>query len=145
MLRTKYREEPCKSALNSREGDLLADVVKAARDHGATHVWANVLYLRPGTREHFLDKLAGVWPELLPVYEQLYGGKSYLPDAETRPRRATVQRLAKEFDIADRRRLRLAPVPAEVSAAEQLELVLSDDARAIVTLPVDRGPAARAA
>ena len=50
----------------SDDPELLADVVKAARDHGATHVWANVLYLRPGTREHFLDKLAHVWPELLP-------------------------------------------------------------------------------
>ena len=55
---------------------LMADVVKAARDHGACGVWANVLYLRPGTREHFLDKLAAVWPELLPMYERLYAGRA---------------------------------------------------------------------
>ena len=33
-------------------------MVKAARDAGATGVWANLLYLKPGTREHFLDHLA---------------------------------------------------------------------------------------
>src|SRR5947208_3610100 len=54
----------------SDKPELLADVIKAARDHGATHVWANVLYLRPGTREHFLDKMAAIWPELLPMYER---------------------------------------------------------------------------
>ena len=46
--------------------ELLDDVVKAARDAGATGVWANLLYLKPGTREHFLDHLARDWPELLP-------------------------------------------------------------------------------
>src|SRR5262245_29165504 len=33
---------------------LLAEVVRAARDAGATGVWCKVLYLRPGTREHIL-------------------------------------------------------------------------------------------
>ncbi len=111
----------------SDDPDLLADVVKAARDHGATRVWANVLYLRPGTREHFLDKLTDVWPELIPFYEQLYGSRSYLPDAETKPRRARVQQLARELEVADRRRIRLVPQP---TAEEQLTLMLSDDARA---------------
>src|SRR5204862_390212 len=45
--------------------ELLADVVKAARDAGACGVWANTLYLKPGTREHFLECLAADWPELL--------------------------------------------------------------------------------
>ena len=116
----------------SDKPELLADVVKAARDHGATHVWANVLYLRPGTREHFLDKLAAIWPELLPMYEQLYAGKSYLPDSEVKPRRAQVQGLARQFEVADRRHVQLATVPTDrQTEVEQLQLVLSDDARAI--------------
>jgi hypothetical protein len=32
--------------------DQLREVVKAARDAGATGVWTNLLFLRPGTREH---------------------------------------------------------------------------------------------
>ena len=55
--------------------ELLADVVRAARDAGATSIWTNVLYLRPGTREHFLAHLGEDWPELVPRYERLYAGR----------------------------------------------------------------------
>ena len=50
----------------------LAEVVKAARDAGATSVWANLLYLKPGTKEHFLEALARDWPDELERYERLY-------------------------------------------------------------------------
>ena len=63
----------------------MATVVRAARDAGATSIWANVLYLRPGTREHFLDNLARDWPELLPRYEALYAGRC-LPPGRDRSR-----------------------------------------------------------
>jgi DNA repair photolyase len=48
--------------------DQLEAVVRGAREAGATHVWANVLHLRPGTREHFLEALARDWPEELERY-----------------------------------------------------------------------------
>src|SRR5438270_9999519 len=44
--------------------ELLADVVRAARAAGATGVWANVLYLKPGTKEHFLAALGGAGRDL---------------------------------------------------------------------------------
>src|SRR5947207_4639527 len=78
----------------SDKPELLADVVRAARDAGATGVWANLLYLRPGTREHFLDRLARDWPELLPRYEQMYEAGAYLPKPATEPVRKTVRDLA---------------------------------------------------
>src|SRR5512142_3001530 len=56
----------------------LAAVVRAAREAGACGVWANLLYLKPGTREHFLECLARDWPELLPDYERLYARGAYL-------------------------------------------------------------------
>jgi DNA repair photolyase len=95
----------------SDKPELMADVVRAARDAGATHLWANVLYLRPGTREHFLDNLARDWPELLPSYERLYARRAYLPDAFVRPRRDRVRALARAFEIADRRVVKLGPAP----------------------------------
>src|SRR6059036_1712022 len=99
----------------------LAEVVRAAREAGATGIWANVLFLKPGTREHFLESLAEHWPEQLPLYEGLYAsGRAYLPAAETKPVRAEVARLAREHDIRDRRHVRLEP-PAE---PEQLALVV---------------------
>ena len=59
----------------------------AAREAGACGIWANLLYLRPGTREHFLDCLARDWPELLPEYERLYQGRAYLPARVAQPAR----------------------------------------------------------
>src|SRR5918912_1612117 len=63
----------------------LREVVRAARAAGATGIWANLLFLRPGTREHFLEHLAEDWPEQLPQYEALYGRRAYLGAAETKP------------------------------------------------------------
>ena len=94
--------------------ELLADVVGAARAAGACGVWANTLYLKPGTREHFLDCLARDWPELLPEYERLYGRRAYLPSAASAPVRDEVRRLAREHGVRDRRRRRLAPPPGPV-------------------------------
>ena len=56
----------------------LAAVVQAAREAGATGIWANLLYLAPGTKEHFLEALARDWPEQLDRYEELYASGAYL-------------------------------------------------------------------
>ena len=89
----------------------LAEVVKAARAAGATGVWANLLFLRPGTKEHFLDALARDWPEELARYEELYGDRAYPAPAVVEPVREQVRALAREHGIRDRRRVRLEPPP----------------------------------
>jgi DNA repair photolyase len=83
--------------------DQLRQVVTAAREAGATGVWTNLLFLRPGTREHFLQHLAEDWPELLPRYRELYRNRAYLPADETKPVRRQVSALARELGVADRR------------------------------------------
>jgi DNA repair photolyase len=98
--------------------ELLADVVREARAAGATGIWANLLYLRPGTREHFLAALERDWPELLPKYERLYGRGAYLPRRETDPVRERVRVLARSHGVRDRRREPLEPAPQ----AEQLQI-----------------------
>jgi DNA repair photolyase len=98
--------------------ELLADVVRAAREAGATSIWANLLHLRPGTKEHFLAALGQDWPELLPEYERRYARRAYLSAAETTPVREQVRELARTHGIRDRRRLKLAPPPDP----EQLQL-----------------------
>lgn len=92
----------------------LAEVVKAVRAAGATSVWANLLYLKPGTKEHFLDALAQDWPEELERYEQLYAERAYLPRAEVDPVREQVRTLAREHGVRDRRQQRLTPPPEPV-------------------------------
>ncbi|MFN0148596.1 MAG: hypothetical protein ACKVT1_19000 [Dehalococcoidia bacterium] len=57
--------------------DQLEAVVQAAREAGAAHIWCNVVNLRPGTREHFMESLARDWPEMVPVYEAMYSGSPY--------------------------------------------------------------------
>jgi DNA repair photolyase len=89
----------------------LETVIRAARDAGATGVWANLLYLQPGTREHFLEHLARDWPELLPMYESRYAGRAYLPNSDQAGTKRLVRELAKRHDVRDRRSVRLAPPP----------------------------------
>jgi DNA repair photolyase len=100
----------------------MAEVVKAARDAGACGVWANLLFLRPGTREHFLDNLARDWPEELERYERLYRERAYLGKEKTKPVRDQVNALANEYGIHDRRRVRLEPERPVI--AEQLALAV---------------------
>ena len=98
----------------------LREVVRAAREAGATGIWANLLFLRPGTREHFLSHLAEDWPEQLPFYEELYAGKAYLGGDVSKPLRQRVSELAKEYAVKDRRTVRLEPAPEP----EQLSLAV---------------------
>jgi DNA repair photolyase len=106
----------------SDKPEQLREVVAAARDAGATGVWTNVLFLRPGTREHFLDNLARDWPEELARYERLYARRAYLGKEQTKPVREQVSSLAKEYGVRDRRAVRLEPEPPRV--AEQLALAV---------------------
>jgi DNA repair photolyase len=88
----------------SDKPEQLREVVKAARDAGATGVWTNLLFLRPGTREHFLEHLAEDWPEQLDHYLELYEGRAYLRSGEAKPLREQVSALAREHGIKDRRK-----------------------------------------
>jgi len=104
----------------SDDPEQLAAVVRAARDAGATHLWASTLYLKPGTREHFLEHLARDWPEQLPVYEQLYAGRAYLPRARSEKIQEEVKRLRERFRVRDRRPHAIRPEPE----AEQMKLAM---------------------
>jgi DNA repair photolyase len=106
----------------SDEPAQLAEVVKAARDAGACGIWTNLLFLRPGTREHFLEHLAEDWPEELERYQRLYRCRAYLGKEEAKPVRRAVAALAEEHEIADRRRVPLEPEPPV--EAEQLALAI---------------------
>jgi DNA repair photolyase len=103
---------PVLPGLTDAEASVRA-VLIAAQEAGATHAWSNVLNLRSGTREHFLGVLAREWPEELERYQRLYptGGSGYLSAAQRRPIDARVARARAAADIADRRRIRLAPPP----------------------------------
>jgi DNA repair photolyase len=117
----------------------MAEVVRAARDAGATSIWTNVLYLRPGTREHFLENLARDWPELLPKYEALYARSAYVSREVVTPVRRRVTELASRYEVADRRARPLVPLPDTTQPMyEQLPLSAFIQAPGLSEPPMSR-------
>jgi DNA repair photolyase len=98
----------------------LAAVVRAAREADAAFVWANWLYLKPGTREHFLEAVARHWPELLPLYERLYGADAYLRAKPVHWLERRIRALRAEHGLPERRE-----APAE--EIRQLTLALGHE------------------
>ena len=97
----------------------LEQVVMAARQAGATGLWAGMLHLKDGTREHFMAVLSKHWPELVPRYEQAYRDRAYLPPAFGEKTMHEVARLRSQHGVSDRRRVVLRPAPEP----EQLSLL----------------------
>src|SRR6266545_4182455 len=52
----------------------LEATIKAVAEHGAAFMGANVLYLKGGTRDHFMGFLARAYPQMLESYQRLYPG-----------------------------------------------------------------------
>jgi DNA repair photolyase len=68
----------------SDSDDQLRAVVKACAEAGAVSITGIALHLRAGVREHYLDWLERVRPDLLPQYQRLYP-RTYAP-ADVRKR-----------------------------------------------------------
>jgi DNA repair photolyase len=103
----------------SDEAEKMEAVVRAAREAGATGIWAKVLHMGPGTREHFMEALTRDWPEQVPAYEALYAGRAYLDERTVAPTLETVEALRELYDIADRREVRIErePEPVQMTLA----------------------------
>ncbi len=82
----------------------VAEVVDACRSAGATRVGGQALFLRGATKDVFMGHLRAQRPDLVPVYEELYGRRAYLPDKEKRRVEAPLRRLAQRYvpELADR-------------------------------------------
>jgi DNA repair photolyase len=75
---------------------------RAVRDiaaAGATHVSPIVLHLRTGAREWFVSWLRACYPELVPAYAELYGGKAYAPKSYQAEISAQVAGLARKYGV----------------------------------------------
>jgi DNA repair photolyase len=75
--------------------------IKAIADHGASFMGANVLYLKEGTRTHFLGFLEKNFPELWKKYQRLYSG-AYAPDAYSKEVRGIVKLLQEKYRVSKR-------------------------------------------
>jgi DNA repair photolyase len=120
-IRVAVALAPILPGLTDRPG-LLADAVKAARDAGAAKLWTELLHLRPGTREHFLQTLAAEWPAEAERLARAYAGRSYAPEPEARGNRARVAELARAHPRAAGLPPAIEPEPPRF--AHQLGLAL---------------------
>ena len=94
----------------------LEAVVRAAREAGARTIWASVVHLRPGVREHFLEALARDWPEEVARYEALFASRAYLGVATTDPILEPVRRVSAAVP-SPRRRSPRASGPRQLALA----------------------------
>ena len=60
-------------------GEVSEATVKAIADHGAAFAGANVMYLKGGTRDHFMRFISSEFPHMVEGFETLYAG-AYAPD-----------------------------------------------------------------
>ena len=95
----------------------MAAVVRAAREAGAAFLWADLVNLRPGTREHFLGHLERDWPEETARYRRLFAGRAYLPESERAVLRDRLSGLKRAFPLDGPRVPLIAPEPLPVQLA----------------------------
>jgi DNA repair photolyase len=99
-VRTGVLMAPIVPGLTSQPAKL-EKTIKAIADHGAAFVGANVLYLKDGTRTHFMNLLDRNFPELARRYQGLYKG-AYAPKAYAHQVRAIVKLLQEKHGLRPR-------------------------------------------
>lgn len=96
----------------------LEQLVATAADHGAQFLGAQTLYLKEGTRQHFLGYLRQQHPQLLSTYARLFPG-AYAPKRFQLELKEHVSRLKESYQLVD------APAPPK-RAIQQLTFLRSD-------------------
>jgi DNA repair photolyase len=108
---------PILPGISDRPGQLERSVAAAA-SAGACFVWANLVYLKPGTKEHFFSFLEREFPHLLERYKMLFKG-AYLGNETKAPVQRAVSGLRDRYHVEDRRVWKALPPPVP----EQLALL----------------------
>ena len=81
----------------------LEATIKAVADHGAAFCGANVMYLKGGTKDHFMGFLAREFPHMVASYERLYAG-AYASADYVRTVRALIDMLQGRYGVRPRTR-----------------------------------------
>jgi DNA repair photolyase len=94
---------PVVPGFTTRKSQLEA-TIKAAVDHDAAFVGANVMYLKGGTKDHFMRFLRDEFPEMVEGYNRLYAG-AYATPAYVSAVKGMIAVLQEKYDV-NRRRFR---------------------------------------
>jgi DNA repair photolyase len=89
---------PILPGINDKPSELEA-LVKAAADAGATNIFANSLFLKPCSRAVFLPFIKDRFPDLVPRYEQMYGGNDFASPAYRKQLTALMAKFKKKYGI----------------------------------------------
>jgi DNA repair photolyase len=81
----------------------LEATVKAIADHDAAFMGANVMYLKGGTRDHFMNFVAQQFPDMLPGYQRMYPG-AYAPRGYVDTVKGLIGGLRERYDLVRRER-----------------------------------------
>jgi DNA repair photolyase len=96
----------------------LEATVKAIADHGAAFMGANVLFLKDGTRTHFMSFIERQFPHLKPKYDRMYSG-AYAPPSYAKEVQGMIRMLQERYGIKKRGE---NDTPAAADAAEAGDL-----------------------
>jgi len=80
----------------------LEATIKAIADHGAAFMGANVMYLKDGTRDHFMGFVAKEFPHMVDSYNRLYAG-AYARADYVKAVRGMIDTLQERYDLSQRR------------------------------------------
>jgi DNA repair photolyase len=86
----------------------LEKTIKAIADHDAAFLGANVMYLKGGTKDHFMGFLAHAFPQMVQSYGRLYAG-AYAAPAYVKEVRALIEMVKAKYGLATRAREADAP------------------------------------
>jgi DNA repair photolyase len=77
--------------------------IKAIADHDAAFLGANVMYLKGGTKDHFMGFLAGAFPKMVKSYNRLYVG-AYAAPAYVKEVRGIIEMFKARHGMTDKHR-----------------------------------------
>jgi DNA repair photolyase len=94
----------------------LEATIKAVAEHGAAFMGANILYLKGGTKDHFMGFLGHAFPEMVDGYRRLYPG-AYASPEYIGTLRALIDMLQEKHDV--NRRARRVPSTKEKAGSDE--------------------------
>ncbi|MFL6279786.1 MAG: radical SAM protein [Vicinamibacterales bacterium] len=94
----------------------LEATIKAIADHGAAFMGANLLYLKGGTKDHFMGFLQQQFPHLVDSYNRLYAG-AYAKSDYVKATRGMIDVLQRRYEVRGRRSRSEESVPKEADDA----------------------------
>lgn len=96
----------------------LEATIKAIADHGAAFMGANLMYLKEGTRDHFMRFLSKEYPALVESYNRLYTG-AYARTEYVKAVKGMIDVLQQRYDLRHRRPRSEESVPQETDDAPE--------------------------